>query len=204
MQKSDSIAELLKALSKFQGELPNPTKDSNGHQYKYADLANCLDVAKPHLASNGLSVIQLVGDVDGSTTIETILGHSSGEYISTTCHVPLASLSGSSGSNPAQIMGASITYMRRYQFAAIVGMAQADDDAASAEKGQAQSTKGKGVDKPWFNEAEWQSMNAGMVEKIINGDRTPPQILENLKNKYKLNKEMQNRILSLSSTIGAK
>ena len=36
MIKSDGIAELLKALSKFQGELENVEKAKAGHGYKYA------------------------------------------------------------------------------------------------------------------------------------------------------------------------
>lgn len=135
MNKSDSITELLKALSVFQGELENVTKDKEGHGYKYATLGNCIDAAKPMLASNGLSVMQLVGSNDkGTPTMETILGHSSGEYISTVCDMPVAKLQGGGGGNPAQVMGASITYMRRYQYAGIIGLAQDDTDGVPKKK----------------------------------------------------------------------
>ena len=135
MIKSDGIAELLKALSKFQGELENVEKAKAGHGYKYATLGNCIDAAKPALKANGLSVIQLMGNGEGgTTTMETVLGHSSGEYISSMCTMPIAKLQGGGGSNPAQIMGASITYMRRYQYAAIIGLAQDDTDGAPKVK----------------------------------------------------------------------
>ena len=45
--------------------------------------------------------------------------------------MPIAKLQGGGGSNPAQVMGASITYMRRYQYAAIIGLAQDDTDAVN-------------------------------------------------------------------------
>lgn len=135
MNKSDSITELLKATSKFQGELENVEKAKAGHGYKYATLGNCIDAAKPALKANGLSVIQLLGnDEKGASTMETILGHSSGEFISSMCTMPIAKLQGGGGSNPAQIMGASITYMRRYQYAAIIGLAQDDTDGVPKQK----------------------------------------------------------------------
>ena len=129
MNKSESITEVLKALSKFQGELENVEKAKEGHGYKYATLGDCIDAAKAQLKANGLSVVQLMGnDSAGATTMETVLGHSSGEYISSMCTMPVAKLQGGGGSNPAQVMGASITYMRRYQYAAIIGLAQDDTD----------------------------------------------------------------------------
>jgi hypothetical protein len=135
MNRSDSVTELFKALSKFQGELENVEKAKTGHGYKYATLGNCIDAAKSVLATNGLSVIQLMGsDEKGDTTMQTVLGHASGEYISSICVMPIAKLQGGGGSNPAQIMGASITYMRRYQYAAIIGLAQDDTDGAPKAK----------------------------------------------------------------------
>lgn len=129
MNKSESITELLKAMSLFQGELENVDKDKSGHGYKYADLGACIDAAKPSLANNGLSVLQFMGsDSSGNTTMETVVGHSSGEYMSSSCIIPIAKLNGGGGGNPAQIMGASITYMRRYQYAAAIGLAQEDTD----------------------------------------------------------------------------
>ena len=148
MNKSESITEVLKALSKFQGELENVEKAKAGHGYKYATLGNCIDAAKAPLKANGLSVVQLMGnDSTGATTMETVLGHSSGEYISSMCTMPIAKLQGGGGSNPAQVMGASITYMRRYQYAAIIGLAQDDTDGVPKAKDKKPSEK----DMSWVN-----------------------------------------------------
>jgi len=73
-------------------------------------------------------------DEQHNTTMETVLGHSSGEFISSSCVMPIAKLAGGGASNPAQIMGASITYMRRYQYAAIIGLAQDDTDGVPKAK----------------------------------------------------------------------
>tara|TARA_R110000787_G_scaffold272388_2_gene379805 strand:+ start:286 stop:786 length:501 start_codon:yes stop_codon:yes gene_type:complete len=129
MDKSESVTEIFKALSAFQGDLENVDKNKAGHGYKYATLGACIEAAKVPLKANGLSVTQLVGSNDKGPTMETILGHASGEYISTTVDMPLAKLQGGGGGNPSQVLGASITYMRRYQYAAVLGLAQEDSDA---------------------------------------------------------------------------
>jgi hypothetical protein len=45
--------------------------------------------------------------------------------------MPEAALSGSGARNPIQKVGSAITYTRRYAFAAIIGLAQEDDDGAA-------------------------------------------------------------------------
>ncbi len=132
MIKSEQLNEIFTALSKAQGSMDNAVKDSQGHGYKYADLAACIDAVRPHLEANGLAVSQMLGgESNDKRTLVTILSHSSGQYIGSEFVMAEAVLSGGSGKNPAQVLGSAITYMRRYAFAAIVGLAQADDDAAS-------------------------------------------------------------------------
>lgn len=165
MDKSESIVELFKALSKFQGELENVEKAKKGHGYNYASLGHCIDAAKEPLSKNGLSVVQLMGNDDkGNNTMQTVLGHSSGEYISSMCVMPIAKLQGGGGSNPAQIMGASITYMRRYQYAAIIGLAQDDTDGVPKAKDR----------RPTKDELSWvDAINSGQakIEDITDNNR---------------------------------
>jgi hypothetical protein len=84
------------------------------------------------LANAGLSVVQLVSSDAtqgiphcGHAIIETILAHSSGEWVSSTLAVPLTK-------SDAQGLGSAITYGRRYALAAIVGVCPADDDGEAA------------------------------------------------------------------------
>jgi len=129
---SDQTNELFAALSKFQGELDNASKSKQGHGYKYADLAECINIAKAPLAATGLAVSQMLGQSDsGKQTLITILTHASGQYMMSEFDLVDAKLMGAAGNNPAQVLGSAITYQRRYAYAAIIGMAQQDDDAAS-------------------------------------------------------------------------
>jgi len=129
---SEQTNELFAALSKFQGELDNASKLKQGHGYKYADLAECINIAKAPLAATGLAVSQMLGQSDsGKQTLITILTHASGQYMMSEFDLVDARLMGGAGNNPAQVLGSAITYQRRYAYTAIIGMAQQDDDAAS-------------------------------------------------------------------------
>ena len=130
MQHSEQFNELFAALSKFQGELDNASKNSAGHGYKYADLAECINAAKAPLAANGLSVVQMIGQSGDHKTLITMLCHSSGQFLKSEFILVNATLMGAAGKNPAQVLGSAITYQRRYAYTAILGMAQEDDDAA--------------------------------------------------------------------------
>ena len=132
MNHSESIAKLATALSIVQGKLTHAKKDSANPFFKskYADLESVWDACRSLLAENGLAIMQFPGEfVDGTMSLNTILTHSSGEYMSYLMSVPVTK-------PDAQGAGSALTYMRRYALAAVVGVVQADDDgnAASSPK----------------------------------------------------------------------
>ena len=131
---TDKRAELFSALSKMQSELTGAFKAKSGHGYKYADLAQCIKTAQAPLANNGLAVIQMLDETEKGTEIVTVLTHEAGGHMSSSFLIANAQLSGGAAKNPAQLMGASITYMRRYSYAAITGLAQTDDDASQYDE----------------------------------------------------------------------
>lgn len=129
---SDQTNELFTALSKCQGELDNASKLKQAHGYKYADLAECISIAKAPLAANGLAVSQLLTQSQSNKqALVTILTHSSGQYMMSEFDLVDATLQGQSGKNPVQLLGSAITYQRRYAYTAILGIAQQDDDASN-------------------------------------------------------------------------
>jgi hypothetical protein len=127
MPTSPTIAALAAALVKAQSALSGAKKDSTNPHFKtaYADLASVWDACRAPLANAGLSVVQLVSSEATHAIIETILAHSSGEWVSSTLAVPLTKAD-------AQGLGSAITYGRRYALAAIVGVCPADDDGEAA------------------------------------------------------------------------
>lgn len=151
MNHSDSIAALAAALSKAQGAMQPAVKDAkNPHlDRSYADLASVWNAAREHLTANGLSVMQTFQQCDpGRVTVETILAHSSGEWVSSVLTMPAEAKGGQQG---AQAYGSAITYARRYSLAAILGIAPAgDDDDGEAASQPAQQ---RAAPKPQTNGA---------------------------------------------------
>ena len=140
--------ELFMAISKMQGELTGAFKAKSGHGYNYADLAKCIQTAQEPLSNNGLAVVQMITETEAGTHLETVLTHSSGGYMSSSFLMAKAILQGGGGKNPAQAMGASITYMRRYAYTSIIGLAQTDDDAQDVRY-KPEPAKPTEADKQW-------------------------------------------------------
>ena len=141
-KRSESIANLAAALAIAQGQITTAPKDKvagvGKFRYTYSTLDDIWKACRKPLSDNGLSVIQIpTNDADGFY-LETILVHSSGEWISGTMVLPV--LAGRM--SELQAMGSAITYARRYMLGAIVGVTTDDDDdddgqtAAQAEKQQ--------------------------------------------------------------------
>jgi hypothetical protein len=121
--QSPTIGSLVLALSKAQGKFEGAAKSSDNPFFKskYADLYECIEAAKPSLTENELAVIQTTDTDEKGIWVITTLGHSSGEWIR-------GRLLMKPKKDDDQGTGSSITYGRRYTFAAIVGLAQKDDD----------------------------------------------------------------------------
>jgi hypothetical protein len=126
--QSEQINELATALAKAQSQITGALKDSSNPFFKskYADLASCWDACRKQLTDNGLSVVQTTNLIEGQVVVTTTLAHSSGQWISG--HLPVKAKD-----DGPQAQGSGITYARRYALAAIVGLAQIDDDAEAAQ-----------------------------------------------------------------------
>jgi hypothetical protein len=136
MQKSDSIGKLAAALSKAQGQIKGAAKDSENPFFKnkYADLTSVWEACREQLSNNELSITQLTDEAEDSIIVETVLMHSSGEWISGRLAIKPVK------ADP-QGVGSAITYARRYALAAIVGVAPEDDDAEAATRPKASTKK---------------------------------------------------------------
>jgi hypothetical protein len=124
---SPSIGNLAAALAAAQGEITGALKDSANPFFKskYADLAACWDACRGPLSKHGLAVIQTTQEATDSVKVITTLAHKSGEW-----------MRGELVMTPVKFdpqgIGSCITYARRYALAAMVGLAQIDDDANAA------------------------------------------------------------------------
>ena len=126
MNKSESIQNLSAALSKAQAEYPAIKFDSVNPFLKngYASLGAIIAGARPVNAKHGLSVSQLTFGEDGVAGVETVLMHTSGEWISQSISMPIGDEKGKSN---AQVAGSIVTYLRRYSLASILGIYSDED-----------------------------------------------------------------------------
>lgn len=133
MEKSDSIKELATALCKFQGEVEAIKKGSENPFYhsRYADLTAILDTIRKPLSENGLSFVQFP---TGQSGLETMLMHTSGEWISATYEMKPVK-------NDPQGLGSAITYQRRYALGSILGLSTDDDDDGNSASKTANEKK---------------------------------------------------------------
>lgn len=134
MNRSEDIKELAAAMSEFQGNVVDAVKEKSGYGYKYAELGGVLEIVRPLLKQFGLSIMQLVGTNNNNVSLETVLTHKSGQWISSTLEIPAEDKKGLSH---AQTVGTAITYMRRYALCSLLGIAQVDDDAAESKPKEA-------------------------------------------------------------------
>jgi hypothetical protein len=121
------MGPLFAALAKAQAEIRGALKDAvNPHfKSKYADLESTWQACRGPLAANGLAVIQSPFSEGGNIGVVTILGHASGAMISGRLVVAPMKFD-------AQGAGSTLTYLRRYALAAMVGVAPTDDDGEAS------------------------------------------------------------------------
>lgn len=147
MQMSNSIAALAAALSAAQGAIEAASKGAVNPYFKskYADLNALREVIREPLAANGLSIVQFARSTQNGelVEVETMLAHSSGEFLRDTLALPVGRKYDKAG-NPmpvdVQSIGSAITYARRYALSAILSLA-ADDDDGNAAVGSAPPEK---------------------------------------------------------------
>ena len=135
MNKSDSIKNIAVAMNKAQSEMSGASKAKNNPFFKskYADLSEVIKAVKEPFANNGLSYVQFPIEDNGRVGVETILMHSSGEWLSNSFTVQLTK-------QDAQGAGSAITYCRRYGLQAVAGIPSEDDDGNHASnKNQAKT-----------------------------------------------------------------
>ncbi len=128
MTTSDEIHELAAALSLAQGDMEGAKKDAANPFFKskYADIASVWEACRGPLSKHGLAVIQSPR-VDGvHVYLDTLLTHSSGQWMRGT-------VSATAKDDGPQALGSVITYLRRYALQSFVGVAAEDDDAEAAQ-----------------------------------------------------------------------
>jgi hypothetical protein len=132
MRMSESIAEIAKALAKFQTEVKQPEKSGENPHFKskYVTLDGTVKAIHECAPNHGLSYIQSPLMTEDGVGVTTLLMHSGGEFIEFDPFIlPL-------DRKNAQGAGSAITYARRYSLSAAFGIVSDLDDDGNEAAGQ--------------------------------------------------------------------
>ncbi len=130
MKHSETIGKIAPALVQALNEIGGVMKGTTNTFFKskYATLEAVIDSSKPILASHGIALMQFPGAfVAGSMSLETVLFHESGEWISGDEAFGVAT-----GKQDPQAIGSALSYARRYAQMAVLNMPALDDDGEAA------------------------------------------------------------------------
>ena len=131
MDRSEKLDKIAPAILALQRDLDPVKKDARGHHGTYATLGACIEEIIPKANALDLTITQW----GGGQAIETMIMHSSGQFIAGSLDLILKSLD-------PQAQGGAITYARRYMLSASVSLAAEDDDGqAATDKARAATTQ---------------------------------------------------------------
>ena len=145
---SDEIAtdgELSDALAKAQAEFPTFEVNKLGFNFEYLSLSGILKIVLPILGKHGVSVVQkpsvkIVGERP-CISVLTILqkGNDSTENV---LEFPMMEPTKKTDSE-LNMMGSTISYLRRYALQSLLGIAGADKDVEEIQSENLEQIKGQ-------------------------------------------------------------
>jgi hypothetical protein len=132
MKQSEQINELAAALAKAQAVMPKAKMSGVNSRFAdkatnktgaYATLDDIRDAVKDTLTANGISYTQHPYSINGEVGVETMLIHSSGQWIRSRFGVPASK-------HDPQAYGSLLTYVRKFALAAAAGVSTQEDTDA--------------------------------------------------------------------------
>lgn len=127
MNHSESLKQISPALAKAWANIGAATKDAKNPFFKssYATLGEVMEVVKQPLLNEGIVVLQPVAGDETGDYVETVLLHTSGEWISGRMKMACKP-------NDPQALGSACSYARRYSLQSICFVPAIDDDGEKA------------------------------------------------------------------------
>jgi hypothetical protein len=185
--KSNEINELAKALILFHVKCEGIKKDAKNPFFKstYASLPKIIEAITEPLAESGLALTMFPID---ENSLYCLLMHTSGQWIEATYTMKPVK-------DTPQDKGSCITYARRYCISSILNLQiddiLADDDGNKASGKVEVKAPVKDDGKAWLNKGTPEFEKA--IAYVKGGG-----LVAKIKEKYKLNKEIETIFLSIN------
>lgn len=134
MNRSETLGELFAAVAKAQPKIVAPMFDKEAKipmrkggmfSFKYASLNAVQAALAGPLSENGICYFQFPTSKGTTVSVETMVGHSSGEWISRVFTL-------TASSTDVKEIGSVVTYGKRYALAAIFNLTPDEDTDATA------------------------------------------------------------------------
>jgi len=146
-EENEARKAYYKAVADFKAEAVDIVKnkrvsyrtDKGVTEYNHAELGQIVNTVVPFLSKNGLSHHWEYSQTDGKVKVTCFLTHDMGYEKSTSLEAPPDT---SGGKNGIQAIGSTTSYLERYTFLAMTGLAsrEQDDDGRGAGKGSTVET----------------------------------------------------------------
>lgn len=147
MKSSPEIDKVAPALLMAQTRIGAAAKGAMNPHFKkpFASLGDVMEACKDALNEQKIFVLQPVGHDERGQYVETVLMHSSGQFISDRMTITCPR------ENDPQAQGSAITYARRYALQSMLFIPAEDDDGEGAMNRNQQSrptTQNKPTTRP--------------------------------------------------------
>lgn len=115
----------IAAMMEFQAECPFIEKSREGHNIKYANLADALKQIRDLMKANGFSHTWKTEQTDAILTVTCCVTHREGHR---ECSSMSAGADKTGSKNDVQAIGSTNTYLQRYTLFSVLGLASVDQD----------------------------------------------------------------------------
>lgn len=123
MNQSDQINELAAALAISQGSMKLAEENKmNYFKSKYASYESLRKASQKALSENGLCITHILSRTEGGHLLTTQLSHKSGQWIRSEVLLPMGK------GETTHELGKSITYCKRYSYAALICIGTGEED----------------------------------------------------------------------------
>lgn len=193
------MKELYKSLAAFQQEVPTIHKDTKGYGYSYADLPTIFEAINPLLQKHGLGFTQTV---NGTQLCTTVFHVKSGEELTGCADIPQGVTL--KGMNDFQVLGSAITYMRRYQLSAMLGLVTDKDTDANGQQTTKLTTKVTTKPQPKAQRiivTEGDENYLKIVQGVSSGKATLQQALDKFNINEEVESSLKEKIQSLQTVV---
>lgn len=165
---SEKKENIFKAIILCKNLSINPRKRSSNPYFRsrYADLLEVLDCLSGPLEMSKLAISQHPSMDGNILSIETLVIHESGEWMSSVISCEINKVQNKNGQieTDPQKIGSLISYLRRYSIASIFCLAQEDDDAESVNNRHTQENFNGKFDK---QDEKAQQLKINEEKKVV-------------------------------------